>query len=101
MIKFHSVSGPNAYLSNLYPSPIVIDGVTYPTAECYRRKMGIKYAFSDVPYDHILEKVIMAKFEQNPSLADYLRSTQGQEIVYEGDEDNLLGKLLMRVREQI
>jgi ribA/ribD-fused uncharacterized protein len=34
-----SFEGKNAFLSNFYPSPIVIDGVAYPTVEHYYQAM--------------------------------------------------------------
>ena len=35
IICFHLVDEPNGYLSNWYPSPFTLDGITYSSAEQY------------------------------------------------------------------
>ena len=40
IICFHLIDEPNGYLSNWYPSPFTVDGITY--ANITRRNIGIR-----------------------------------------------------------
>lgn len=130
--------GEYAFLSNMYPIMVRIDGESYPSAEhafqalkslnkdvrlaisVCRSPSEAKYAgkhielrddWDSVKVD-IMYKILLAKFK-NPELAKKLKDTGSEELiegntwndkfwgVCNGDGQNMLGKLLMKVREEL
>lgn len=102
--------GPYAFLSNFYPSPVVIQGITYPTAEHAFQAgkttvviMAEAIAKQPTPAqakaagralilredweqrkDDWMAKVLYEKFRQHPDLLTKLQAT-GDQILIEGN----------------
>lgn len=76
------------------------------------RKIELRSDWEDVKVD-IMRKIVFAKFTQNPDLTLELLNTKDEELVegnnwndkiwgkVNGEGQNLLGKILMEVREEI
>lgn len=133
--------GKYFFLSNFYQCPVTYDGIAYGSSEAAfqaqktldiekrkyfatldpsqskragRRIVDLRSDWEDVK-DRVMYEIVMAKFLQNPSLADKLLATNGMTLVegnswndrYWGmDYDctvgrNQLGKTLMLVRDNI
>lgn len=119
-IRFYRATGPFAYMSNLYPSRVVIDGVIFPTAEhAYQWakprdalvREWVRQApfgrFAAVAGHHLpiydvapgwknakldrMRAVVRAKFEQNPNLRELLLAT-GEARIVEGSRDAFWGE---------
>ena len=130
-------NGEYVFLSNFYPSPIVVDGIKYPTVEHafqaakslirqerhaiaqarssgqakrMGRKLNIRPDWGEVKVD-IMLKLVRLKFAQ-PDLKAQLLATGDAELiegntwndtfwgVCQGEGQNQLGKILMKVREE-
>ena len=100
----------NAFLSNMFDSPIVLDGVSYKNAEAafqagkledpalraqfselsgadakkLGRKVKLRENWDDYKVEH-MRKVLKAKFEQNPELMKLLQAT-GDTPLIEGND---------------
>ncbi len=123
VIKFYrSNERPYGVFSNLYPSPVVFDGLTYPTAEhAYQagkaRKSEVRdwilsapspslaamaahglYTWDVVPnwteikFDR-MRRVLRAKFEQHSNLREILLSTGEARLVEAGTVNNAVNRL--------
>jgi len=80
-------------------------------AKKFGRKINLRYDWEDVKVD-IMHQILKSKFE-NPELAQKLKATGNEELiegntwgdtfwgVCKGEGKNMLGKLLMQVREEI
>lgn len=76
------------------------------------RKIELRSDWEDVKVD-LMKKIVFAKFTQNPDLTLELLNTKDEELVegnnwndkiwgkVNGEGQNLLGKILMEVREEI
>ncbi|MDO4629258.1 MAG: NADAR family protein [Planctomycetia bacterium] len=131
--------GEYHFLDNFYPAPVTWEGITYPTSEhafqaaktfdndfrlqlaqvespFRAKKMGravnLRTDWEERKYD-LMEEIVLAKFHQNPDLAEKLIAT-GDTHLEEGNHHNdttwgtvdgvgknWLGKILMSVREKI
>ncbi len=94
------------YLSNFYPAPVEVDGLG--------RRVPLRPDWEQVKVAE-MEKVVRAKFTQNPHLARLLVSTGDAEVLegntwndtcwgvdlYTDRGENRLGKLLMKLREEL
>lgn len=127
------------YLSNFYPACVSVDGMEYLNAEaayqaakCARRedrtlftelgprdakqlgrKLPLRSDWEDVKVQE-MEKIVRAKFTQNPHLAGFLTETGDAELVEgntwhdtfwgvdlkTGGGENHLGKILMALRQE-
>ena len=136
-INFYSTTTNYNWLSNFCFSPMVIDGVKYPTNEHYYQSQKFKdtnlrmwIVLSPSPkYIYLLTRIIKKdeiredweqvkfdvmlnglreKFKQNKALRDDLIAT-GNSLLCEDSSDkvwgkrgqNMLGKLLMKVRDEL
>lgn len=82
------------------------------TAKKMGRKVQLRPDWEDVKVG-LMKKIVFAKFTQNPNLALNLLDTKDEELVegndwgdkiwgkVNGDGQNLLGQILMEVREEI
>lgn len=133
--------GEYSFLSNFYQCPVTYDGIAYGSSEAAfqaqktldvgkrkyfatldpskskregRRLVDLRSDWDDVK-DKVMYDIVMAKFIQNPNLADKLLDTGDKKLV-EGNSwndrywgmdyectvgRNQLGKTLMAVRENI
>lgn len=137
--KIDSFRGDNYFLSNMYPSEVTYNGITYKNSEAAfqaqkdpkrsrefsnldgktaKKKGGRRGDITPVEdWDNVKQKImydiVKAKFEQNPELLSKLKDT-GSAILEEGNDwndkewgtvngegKNLLGKILMQVREDL
>lgn len=131
-----------SFLSNFYRCEVVVDGIKYPSSEhafqamkfiTTDEKIAERIRLCEKPSDAkqlanefkkvvrkdwkdvsflIMEKVVTAKFSQNPNLLDKLLGTGSAELiednwwkdtfwgVYNGVGENNLGKILMKVRDK-
>lgn len=134
-----SFRGKYAFLSNFYAAEVTCDGMTYPTSEaafqamkCLDKEARIPFTETKNPvvvkrmgkqvklrsdWEHlkvgIMEKIVRAKFTQNPALAEQLVATRDLAIMEgntwrdtfwgvdaaTGRGENHLGRILMKVRE--
>lgn len=130
--------GEYAFLSNFYERKIEYDGITYGSSEAAfqaqktldieerlqfasltpmqskrkGRKVALRPDWEDVKV-LTMYKIVLAKFTQNPDLAEKLIATGDEELiegnywhdtfwgVCDGVGTNFLGKILMDVRENI
>ena len=138
--KIDEFRGEYRFLSNFHPSPLTVDGIGYPNAEAAFQAQkslsdGVKREFSNLfPGEakkkgrrvklrpdweevktEMMEKVVRAKFAQNPALAKLLRETGNAELVegntwndrcwgvdlLTGEGENRLGLILMKIRDEI
>lgn len=127
------------FLSNFYPTKMVFDGLTYYNSEaayqaqkCNNQEDKLKFIFLsadeskklgreaalrpdwDIIKVEIMEKVVYAKFTQNPFLAQALLETGDKELkegnywkdlfwgvdLKTGEGENHLGKILMALRRE-
>ena len=105
------------FLSNTYKSPIVIDGIVYQNAnDAYLDLQKRNKAFAE-DWDKIrknnMKRAVLAKFEQNPELAEKLLATGHQKLINKskyndlcwgvcyGKGANALGKILASVRSTL
>jgi ribA/ribD-fused uncharacterized protein len=141
-ICFYRACGPYGYLSNLYPAPVIFEGRSFRCSEeAYQfgkpNKKEVAEWLVSAPKPHLcamaahgllvfdivedwnikkvdrMKRVLLAKFDQNPTLAGYLLSTGSKILIEEsktdafwgigkkGNGQNMLGKLLMEIREEI
>ena len=126
------------FLSNFYNSPVTYDGLTYMNSEAAfqaqkcitlagkqrftnlgpseAKKLGRQvYLRSDWEQVkvHMMYDIVLAKFKQNPSLAEQLIATDDSYLeegnnwgdktwgTVNGVGENHLGKILMRVRDEL
>lgn len=139
MQAIDSFTGEYRYLSNFYPSPIVVDGVEYATVEhAYQSAKAMdvedKVAIATAPtpgkakrmsrkvvhrsdWDQVkvgvMERLVRAKFETHADLRGRLLATGAMELiegnnwndrfwgVCEGQGNNRLGQILMRIRREL
>ena len=90
----------------------MFSGMDPSTAKKMGRKIKLRPDWEDVKVD-LMRKIVFAKFTQNPNLAFQLLDTNNEELVegndwgdkiwgkVNGDGQNLLGQILMEVREEI
>lgn len=137
-IRFYKLRDPYGGFSNFAPYPVRIDGKVWPTTEHYfqaQKFVGTPYEESirttaspmiaarlgrsrkqplrkdwEIVKDSIMEKALLAKFEQHPDLARQLLETGDCELIEHTSKDsywgdggdgsglNKLGRLLMDVR---
>jgi ribA/ribD-fused uncharacterized protein len=139
VIRFYRACGPWGFLSNLYPCEVRFEGRTFQSAEhayqfgkprdravaewllaapsaslCAQtahallpRQVRENWSEMKVPR---MRAVLLAKFDQNPKLADRLRATGAAQLIEESRTDafwgvgrkgvgkNMLGTLLMETR---
>ncbi len=127
------------FLSNFYMVPVEFEGITYPSSEhayqaaksddqndrlfiagllkpeqakSHGRRIKAVADWNERRID-VMERVLRAKFSQNPDLAYKLRKTGDAELiegntwkdrfwgVYRGEGQNNLGKLLMKIRSEM
>lgn len=114
-IVFHGMRDEYGYLSNFWPAPIMLKGVTWPTSEHYfqaqkfagteheeaiRRvaspmiaaRMGRSRARPlrpdwDVVKQNIMLDALRAKFKQHPDLGELLRATGDAQLVEHSRRD--------------
>lgn len=135
-----SFRGKYAFLSNFCAAEVTIDGMTYPTSEAAFQAMKCLDKEERIPFTEtknpvvvkrmgkqvklrsdweyvkvgIMEKIVRAKFTQNPELAEQLVAT-GDLAIMEGNTwrdtfwgvdaatgkgENHLGRILMKIREE-
>ena len=82
------------------------------TAKKMGRKIKLRSDWEDVKVD-LMQKIVFAKFTQHPNLTIELLNTKDEELVegndwgdkiwgqVNGEGQNLLGKILMKVRDEI
>jgi N-glycosidase YbiA len=117
-IRFYSHRGPLGYLSNFYPSPITVDGATWPTTEHYfqgmkfedaqqrevvrlaptptqakrlGRQRGMRADWNDARVD-IMREALAAKFEQHPALRAKLIATAPHDLIEAAPRDYYWGE---------
>jgi len=134
-----SFRGENSFLSNMSSSPIELAGIKYPTVEHAfqtakttdpverakilaaktpgeAKKIGrgvtLRKGWTQMR-EEVMEKILRAKFEQNPELKKKLLETEGVELIegntwgdtfwgqVNGKGSNKLGKLLMKIRDEL
>jgi ribA/ribD-fused uncharacterized protein len=90
----------------------VLAATTFKDIKAAGRKVKLRNDWEDVK-DNIMYEVVRAKFFQNPVLAEKLLATGNQELiegntwgdtywgVCNGVGKNMLGKILMRVRQEL
>jgi ribA/ribD-fused uncharacterized protein len=140
-MKIKQFNGGYNFLSNFYPSPIRIDGVSWSTVEHYYQAMKSKDAKwqdkvrdADAPRDarrmgrrvkirddweyvkdSIMEKAVRTKFTQHAYLKRLLLNTGDLELeegnnhrdkywgidLKTGIGKNMLGKILMKIRDEL
>jgi len=88
VVEFENEFGPNGYLSNSFPSPMLLDDVWYKNADEATLTSG--YSLSDI---------VAFKFDQNKDLQVKLFTTAGLTIKDRCDAENVLGKVLMEYRD--
>ena len=130
--------GEYGFLSNMYDCPVTYNGVTYKSSEsAYQAQRPVKQEDRDkfvflsgleakklvnelegrtdwhVVNTGIMEEIVRAKFQQNPSLTKMLLATGDRQLVEgnrwhdtywgvcNGRGENMLGKILMKVREEM
>ena len=137
--RIDEFQGEYRFLSNFFPSPVEMDGIRYGNAEAAFQAQKVlteeeKREFSDLPPNdakrkgrgvrlrpdweevktEMMEKVVRAKFRQNPELARLLLATGDAELVEgnswndrcwgvdlrTGEGENRLGRILMKIREE-
>lgn len=104
-------SGDYSFLGNRFGCRFVWQGLNYGSAEAAFQSSECSTAAEQLA---IMESIVEAKFEQNPELMDKLRAT-GNSILVNGNSkkdtfwgvdlyswlgDNLLGKILMKIRDK-
>jgi len=131
-----------SFLSNFYRCEVIVEGVKYPSSEhafqamkfiTTDEKIAERIRLCEKPSDAkqlaaefkkvvrkdwrdvsllVMEKVVTAKFSQNPDLLDKLLDTGGVELIEDnwwgdtfwgvckGVGENNLGKILMKVRDK-
>lgn len=119
----------NFFLSNLYAAPVTYNGIKFSSSEaalqaakcperaeefrhlspeearCLGQTVELRPDWKEVRGDVIYE-VCKAKFEQNPSLMQWLINTDDAELI-PGDswgdieKESCLGKILMRIRAEV
>lgn len=127
------------FLSNFYPTTVIIDGIEYLSSEAafqaYKckdiedrqqftkisadeskrlgRKVELRNDWDRVKLD-VMRRVVRAKFEQHPNLAQYLLDTGDADLIEgntwhdvywgvdlkTGEGENHLGKILMALRQE-
>lgn len=89
-------------------------GLTAVKAKRRGRQVALRPDWEDVKYD-LMEAIVRAKFRQHPGLAARLAGTRGRQLIEgntwhdtcwgvdaaTGEGENHLGKILMKVREEI
>lgn len=139
MKSIESFTGQYRWCSNFYPSPINVDGVVWPTlehpfqafktldsaarlrilraptpgqAKRLGRAVELRPGWDDMRIE-VMERLVRAKFDQHPDLAEKLIATGDAELVEgntwgdqfwgvcRGHGSNHLGLILMRVRDEI
>ena len=89
-------------------------GLTATKAKRRGRQVALRPDWESVKYD-LMEEIVRAKFQQNPVLAARLAGTRGRQLIEgnawhdtcwgvdaaTGEGENHLGKILMKVREEI
>lgn len=90
----------------------MFSGMSPSNAKKMGRRVKLRPDWEDVKVD-LMRKIIYAKFTQNPYLATKLLDTGNEELVegndwgdkiwgkVNGEGQNLLGQILMEIREQI
>lgn len=132
-----SFRGEYSFLSNFHRCNITLDGVTYTSAEAAfqaqkdpsraaefarmtpdeakraGRNVRIDVNKWNSNRDNAMMRVLKAKFEQNPDLADKLRATGNSDLiegntwgdkywgVSNGEGENKLGSMLMQIRNEL
>lgn len=141
-IRFYRATGEHGYLSNLWPAPIVVDGVMFPDVErayqfgkpsdpavaawilaaptatlCAQAAHAlfpwqVTKGWNDTKVER-MERLLVVKFYQHDNLAAKLAATGDALLIEESTTDafwglgkkgtgkNMLGVLLMRVRERL
>ena len=141
-IRFYRAAGEYGFLSNLYPCQVAFEGRTFESSEAAyqfgkpkdpsiaewivsapKPRLVAVAAHALLPYDvktnwtlmkvGRMNRVVRAKFTQNPELAGKLRATRDAILVEasktdsfwgagrNGGGENRLGKVLMNVREEL
>ncbi|CAF1339418.1 unnamed protein product [Rotaria sp. Silwood1] len=119
-VYFYDLNKPYGEFSNFYPSPIKLDGYTWPTSEHYfqaQKFISNKTHYKNVLQlstpreafdyvrtyqssvrsdwaqvkDEIMFKACMAKFEQHPKLKELLLSTGNRLLVEHTKNDSYWG----------
>ena len=119
---------PFGAFSNLYPRSIVLDGITYRTAEhaikaAQARRPDVRQWLADAPTAElaalaggvlpegetiedwdtsrlsVMRRVLQAKFSQHADLADLLLSTGEQSIVELAPDDDPVNRFWSRIAE--
>lgn len=126
------------YLSNMYPCEIRVNGLVFTCAEaCFQsfkttdleerkkfqgingfeakklgKKIKLRSDWNDIRIE-VMTRVVKAKFNQHPDLADKLKATDNLMIIEDNTWNdtfwgvcndkgkNLLGKIIMRVRKYL
>lgn len=116
--------GDNFFLSNFYIAPVYYQGIrfenneaAFQAAKCPERmrdfcglnpqsakrlgrRVELRYDWEEVKYD-VMYQVCKAKFLQNADLYRKLIDTGDAELIEGNTWDNHLGKILMRIREEL
>lgn len=133
-----SFQGDFRFLSNFFPAPVTIDGITYKNAEAAFQAskttdVEVKKQFSNLDgaaakslgkkiqlrsdWENVkvaeMQRIVIAKFEQNAGLKQRLADTGNAELiegntwgdtfwgVSKGQGENQLGKILMSLRQTV
>ena len=134
----NSFDGKYAFLSNFYERKVEYNGITYGSSEAafqaqkakttaerlqfvelspmaskkLGRKIGLRSNWEEIKLAEMYH-IVLAKFTQNPDLAEMLIATGDEELVEGnywrdtywgvcgGEGLNCLGKILMKVREEL
>lgn len=126
----------HAFLSNFHPAPLIFDDIHYLNSEAaYQaqkcpdraaefaalepmesKRLGRKVTMRedwDIVKQPIMLRIVRAKFQQNPALAEKLLATEDATLiegnywkdvywgVCDGVGENHLGKILMQVRKEL
>lgn len=104
--------GKYYFLSNFYAAPVVWDGVSYSEAKKLGRKVPLRPDWENVK-ERIMYEICLAKFSQNEELKEKLLltgecaleecNTWGDKVwgTVNGEGENKLGKILMKIREEL
>lgn len=137
--RIEEFQGEYRFLSNFFPSPLEVDGIRYGNAEAAFQAQKVlseeeKREFSDLPPNvakrkgrrvslrpdweevktEMMEKIVRAKFEENPELTRRLLETGDAELIEgnswndrcwgvdlrTGKGENRLGLILMKIRQE-